>query len=79
MTTGGWRVVLWDDDVNTVPTAAYVLHRVMGLPLDEALELPAQLEHRQTVQVAWSADRFEAEVMAARMAVFGLHAGVVAA
>lgn len=71
--------MLWDDPVNTAPTVAFVLHRVMGLPLGDALSVPTQVERQQTVQVAWSADRFEAEVLAARMLVFGLHAGVVPA
>lgn len=72
-------MVLWDDPVNTAPTVAFVLHRVMGLPLGEAMGAPLQVERQQTVQIAWSADRFEAEVMAARMLVFGLHAGVAPA
>jgi hypothetical protein len=79
MTTGGWRVVLWDEQFNTGATVAFVLHRVVGLPLGDAMAIPTLVERQQTVQVAWSADRSEAEVLAARMLVFGLHAGVVAA
>ncbi|MFD1047790.1 hypothetical protein ACFQ1S_20750, partial [Kibdelosporangium lantanae] len=43
MTTGGWRVVVWDDPVNTAPTMAFVLHRVMGLPLGDAMGTPLQV------------------------------------
>jgi ATP-dependent Clp protease adapter protein ClpS len=76
--TGGWQVVLWDDDANTEATAAYVLHRVAGLTLAEATDIPARVHRDRTVTVASFAERHEAEVLAARMQVFGLHAGVVA-
>jgi ATP-dependent Clp protease adapter protein ClpS len=79
MTGGGWRVVLWDDDVNTVATAAFVLHRVVGLPLGRSLDLPVQAHERGTVEVAVFPDREDAEVVVARMLVFGVHGGVIPA
>jgi hypothetical protein len=79
MTTGGWRVLLWDDDTNTIPTVAFVLHRVVGLPLGQAMDLPVTVDRDKVAEVAVVGDRFEAEVIAARMQVFGLHSGVVPA
>jgi hypothetical protein len=79
MTTGGWRVLLWDDITNTIPTMAFVLHRVVGLPLGRAMDLPAKVQNEKVVEVAVFADRSEAEVLVGRMQVFGLHSGVVAA
>jgi ATP-dependent Clp protease adapter protein ClpS len=79
MTSAGWRVVLWDDDSNTVATAAFVLHRVVGLPLGTALDLPHEVSERGVAEVALYDDQEDAEVTAARMQVFGLHSGVVPA
>jgi ATP-dependent Clp protease adapter protein ClpS len=71
--------VLWDDDVNTIATVAYVLHRVVGLPLGQAMDLPVVVDREGVAEVALLADRYDAEVLVGRMQVFGLHAGVVAA
>jgi ATP-dependent Clp protease adaptor protein ClpS len=71
--------VLWDDDLNTGATVAFVLHRVVGLPLGSAMDLPLVVDRAGVAQVALMADRYDAEVLAGRMQVFGLHAGVVAA
>jgi ATP-dependent Clp protease adapter protein ClpS len=79
MTGGGWRVVLWDDDVNTIATAAYVLHRVVGLSLGQSMDLPVQAHERGTAQVAVFDDLEDAEIVVARMHVFGVHGGVIPA
>jgi ATP-dependent Clp protease adapter protein ClpS len=77
--TGGWRVVVWDDDTNTVATVAFVLHRVVGLPLGTAMDLPHEVSARGVAEVARYDLLEDAEVVAARMQVFGLHSGVVPA
>jgi ATP-dependent Clp protease adapter protein ClpS len=79
MATGGWQVVLWDDDINTVATVAFVLHRVAGLPIGPALEVPQHVNERGGAQVALFDDQADAEVLAARLQVFGLHGGVMPA
>jgi ATP-dependent Clp protease adapter protein ClpS len=79
MTGGGWRVVLWDDDINTVAAVAFVLHRVIGLPIDKALEIPHEVEGRGVAEIAVFADLEQAEILAARLQVFGLHGGVIPA
>ncbi|TCO62548.1 hypothetical protein EV192_102687 [Actinocrispum wychmicini] len=71
-------MVLRDDDINTGATVAFVLHRVVGLPLDQAMDIPARLEGGQMASVAYLSDQHDAEVLAARMQVFGLHSEVFA-
>nr|CEL15246.1 hypothetical protein [Kibdelosporangium sp. MJ126-NF4]CTQ95713.1 hypothetical protein [Kibdelosporangium sp. MJ126-NF4] len=72
-------MVLWDDDINTKATVAFVLHRVVGLPLGKSLDLPAEVDERGVAQVGIFDGLAEAELVAARMQVFGLHSGVVRA
>ncbi|MFC0111148.1 ATP-dependent Clp protease adaptor ClpS [Kibdelosporangium aridum] len=79
MSSGGWRVLLWDDDVNSVATVAFVLHRVVGLALGTALDLPHEVDSRGVAEVGCYDNLEDAEVTAARMQVFGLHSGVVPA
>ncbi|CAM3589862.1 ATP-dependent Clp protease adaptor ClpS [Kibdelosporangium persicum] len=70
-------MVLWDDDTNTPATVAFVLHRVVGLPLGTALDLPHEVDARGVAEVGRYDDLEDAELTAARMQVFGLHSGVV--
>jgi ATP-dependent Clp protease adapter protein ClpS len=79
MTGGGWRVVLWDDDINTVATVAFVLHRVIGLPIGKALDIPHEVDGRGVAEIAVLDDLEQAEILAARMQVFGVHGGVIPA
>jgi ATP-dependent Clp protease adapter protein ClpS len=74
-----WRVLLWDDNYNTIPTVAFVLHRVVGLPIGQAMDLPLKLDNEKVAEVAVFDDRFDAEVLTGRMQVFGLHSGVAPA
>jgi ATP-dependent Clp protease adapter protein ClpS len=79
MTSGGWRVVLWNDDINSVTTVAFVLHRLIGMSIGKALDLPHEVHERGVMEIAVLDDREQAEMMVARMQVFGLHGGVIPA
>ncbi|MEV4312735.1 ATP-dependent Clp protease adaptor ClpS [Actinocrispum sp. NPDC049592] len=74
-----WRIVLWDDDMNTGATMTFVLHRVVGLTLAQAVDLTHQVGREGFAQVPVIADQQETGVVAARMQVFGLRVEVAPA
>ncbi|ACU36528.1 ATP-dependent Clp protease adaptor ClpS [Actinosynnema mirum] len=69
----GWRVVVLDDDVNTLTTAGYALAAHCGLDAEGAAW---RLHTEGSVPVAEFADRDPAEELVVRLQRHGLHAAL---
>lgn len=76
MTSGGWRVSVLDDEVNTFTLVAYVLHRFTDLPVADAWHRTTFVHEQGSAIVARFGARETAEQLAARLQVWGLHAVV---
>lgn len=67
-----WSVLLYDDEVNTVPGVLYVLNRVCGLSPQAAMVSGAAASSGMH-EVGRYADRAPAEALAAELLAYGLN------
>jgi ATP-dependent Clp protease adapter protein ClpS len=73
-----YRVVVLDDNLNTVTLVTDVINRACGVPLPEAVSLARQIDAEGRATVGLAQTRQDAEVMTARLLGFGLHAKIEA-
>ncbi|HEY3752716.1 MAG TPA: ATP-dependent Clp protease adaptor ClpS [Pseudonocardiaceae bacterium] len=72
----GWQVDVCDDDVNTMHAVAYLLHRVCGMSLQDALRTMTTTHEQGSAEIGRFDSQDEAEQLAARLQTYGLHAVV---
>lgn len=72
----GWRVVVLDDDVNSRDVVVYTLRRLCGMSLADAVTIMWRIHVTGSWEVGVFAAQGEAEELAARLQVAGLHGAV---
>lgn len=75
----GWVVLIHNDNVNSFDGVIYALHRIVGLAVGDALHSTMFVHERGTAEVGRFAELADAELLTARLQVFGLHATLAAA
>ncbi|WP_344883040.1 ATP-dependent Clp protease adaptor ClpS [Allokutzneria multivorans] len=76
MNDASWRVLVWDDDVNTTHVVQYVLYRVCGMSLIDAARTMIMIHQHGYAEVARFTERAEAERLVAGLMVCGLRGGL---
>ncbi|MEJ7653587.1 MAG: ATP-dependent Clp protease adaptor ClpS [Chloroflexia bacterium] len=71
----GWRVLLWNDDVNDMDHVITALIRVVGLDIDRAIQVMLEA-HTDGKAVAWSGAKETAEMYRDGLEVHGLTATI---
>lgn len=74
-----WAVYLHDDNVNSYDGVIYALYRLVGLQVGDALHTATFVHERGAAEVGRFTELADAELLTARLQVFGLHATVAAA
>lgn len=74
-----WVVYVHNDNVNSYDGVIYALYRTVGLQVGDALHTTTFVHEHGAAEVGRFADQAEAELLTARLQVFGLHASVAAA
>jgi ATP-dependent Clp protease adapter protein ClpS len=72
----GWRVVVGNDDVNMMSAVAYLLHRICGMSLPDAVQAMRRVHEHGAAEVGRFSGQDEAEQLAARLQSHGLHGQV---
>jgi ATP-dependent Clp protease adapter protein ClpS len=72
-----WVVRLHSDDIATAHSIVYALHRIMGMPVEEAWKRMAEWQRSGTADVTSFRNHMEAENLVERFLVFGVQAAVV--
>jgi ATP-dependent Clp protease adapter protein ClpS len=72
----GWQVDVCADDVNTSHAVAYLLHRLCGMSLQDALRTTTRTHELGSAEIGRFDSQDEAEQLAARLQTYGLHAVV---
>jgi ATP-dependent Clp protease adaptor protein ClpS len=70
----GWAVFVHDDNVNSMDGVVYALHRIAGIAVGDAVNLTLFVMERGDVEVGRFPELADAELLTARLQVFGLHA-----
>lgn len=60
-TEPGWKVILWDDPVNTIDYVIHVLRKVFGYEREKATYHTMQV-HEEGLSVVWKGGREQAEL-----------------
>lgn len=74
-----WVVYIHNDNVNSYDGVIYALFRIVGLQVGDALHTTTFVHERGAAEVGRFAELADAELLTARLQVFGLHATVAAA
>lgn len=68
--------MLHDDDINTIEGVVYVLHEVLGFPVEGGVQVAADVERNGSVVLGRYESQDEAESLVARLQIFGLVASM---
>ncbi|MFB9905839.1 ATP-dependent Clp protease adaptor ClpS [Allokutzneria oryzae] len=79
MNDASWRVLVWDDDVNTTHVVQYVLYRVCGMTLIDAARTMITIHQQGYAEVARFPERADAERLVSGLMVCGLRGGLARA
>ncbi len=71
-----WVVRVENDDVNSTHSMVYALHRLTGLPVGDAWKRMTEINECGSADIGRFDGREDAERLAVRCLVFGLHATV---
>jgi ATP-dependent Clp protease adapter protein ClpS len=74
--SSGWRVIVHDDDVNNMDLVCYALHRVCGIPVEDAAGLTFDVHTKGSADVGAYSHRSDAERAAVALQRYGLHASL---
>ncbi|GAA5118043.1 ATP-dependent Clp protease adaptor ClpS [Haloechinothrix salitolerans] len=71
-----WAVHLHNDDINTIEGVVYVLHEVLGIPIESGLQAAAETDKKGDIVLGRYESQEQAERLVAQLQLYGLWASM---